>query len=183
VVKVWRDASEEERAYLVHDYFAASGRFSEPKLFVSRGKPRPKDDKYSALGIPSDPVYAVYADKKGASSERPAVAGDPFGEQHFGTAEIDRRRKQVKDTLRCPHCDAKLSRLPVPVTPFTEWPSEFVYVCMNDECSYFLMGWSTMTDQGGSGSYRFMYEPTIGNCYSVPVYSREDLKQDVIESG
>ena len=183
VVKIWRDASEEERTYLVHGYFAESGHFGEPALFVSRGKPRPEDDKYAPLGIPSDPVYAVYADKRGASSERPTLTGDPFGETRYSAEQIEQRRRQVKDTLRCPYCDTDLNRLPVPVTPFTEWPSEFVYVCMNDQCSYFLMGWSTMAARGGAGSYRFMYEPTIGNCYSIPVYGRVELKQDVVDSG
>jgi SAM-dependent methyltransferase len=180
VIKIWRDSSEEERTYLVHDFFTKSGQFTLPQLFVSRGKPRPEDDKYSPLGIPSDPVYAVYADKRGGSAQRPTVQGDPFGEVRYSSAQIEQRKKQVKNTLRCPHCDARLNQLPVPITPFTEWPSEFVYVCMNDQCSYFLMGWSTMIAQGGSGSYRFMYEPTIDNCYSVPVYSRADLTEHVI---
>lgn len=180
VVKIWRHSSEKDRAYLVHRFFTDAGVFNEPALFVSRGKPRPSDDKYAPLGIPSDPVYAVYADKPGAPRHRPALASDPFGESPYSPTEVAERKKMVGRTLRCPHCDAKLRTLPVPLTPFTEWPSDFVYVCMNDSCSYFLVGWSTMSDQGASGSYRFMYEPTLDNCYSIPVYSREDLKRDIV---
>ncbi|MGD8727356.1 MAG: hypothetical protein PVH40_06905, partial [Gemmatimonadales bacterium] len=180
VVKIWRHATEEERTHLVQEYFAQSAQFSTPASFVSKGHPRPDDDRYAPLGIPSDPVYAVYADKKGGSIHRPRVHGEGTQTASYSPAEVAERKRHVGDTHRCPYCDATLSRLPVPATPFTEWPSEYVYVCMNDRCSYFLLGWSTMTDQGGSGSYRFMYEPTIGNCYSVPVYSRADLKQDVL---
>ena len=100
---------------------------------------------------------------------------------NYTQQEIAQRKSQVKNTLRCPYCDARLRKWLVTQTPFTEWPSEFIYVCMNDECAYFLLGWAKMTEQGGSGSYRFMYEPTIGNCYAIPVFSRQDLKADVME--
>lgn len=63
-VRVWREAGEEERVLLVEDFFREAGVFEKPSVFLSKGKPRPKDDKYAPMGIPSDPVYAVYADKK-----------------------------------------------------------------------------------------------------------------------
>jgi SAM-dependent methyltransferase len=64
-VRLWRESADDERLRLVIDFFAKSGAFERPGVFVSRGKPRPSDDKYADLGIPSDPVYAVYADKRG----------------------------------------------------------------------------------------------------------------------
>jgi hypothetical protein len=90
-VKIWRQSSEEERILLVEEFFtrdgtftrpqlfdlveeffARAGTFTRPQLFESKGKPRPKDDKYAHLGIPSDPIYAVYAEKKGDKrQERP----------------------------------------------------------------------------------------------------------------
>ncbi len=57
---------------LVEELFRYSEAFHEPRVFVSRDKPRPQDDKHAHLGIPSDPVYAVYAEKKGPSpKDRP----------------------------------------------------------------------------------------------------------------
>ncbi|UCG88485.1 MAG: methyltransferase domain-containing protein, partial [Gemmatimonadota bacterium] len=159
VVKIWRDATGKERVDLVRDFFAQAEQFAEPNVFVSRGRPRPEDDKYASLGIPSDPIYAVYADRRGGVSRRPTVPRDLCGDARYSPEEVAERKRLVGSTLRCPHCDAKLRRLPVPDTPFTEWPSDVVYVCMNDRCRYFLLGWSTMADQGGSGSYRFMFEP------------------------
>jgi SAM-dependent methyltransferase len=69
-VKIWRQSSEEERVLLVEEFFNRSESFTQPQLFASTGKPRPKDDKYAHLGIPSDPIYAVYAQKKGDRSEQ-----------------------------------------------------------------------------------------------------------------
>jgi SAM-dependent methyltransferase len=60
-VKVWKESNEEERVLLVKGFFQQSGAFGETAVIVSRCKPRPKEDKYAFLGIPSDPVYAVYA--------------------------------------------------------------------------------------------------------------------------
>lgn len=60
-VRIWKESSEEERLFLVEGYFRQSGAFGEPTVVISRNKPRPKEDKYAFLGIPSDPVYAVHA--------------------------------------------------------------------------------------------------------------------------
>ncbi len=75
-VKVWTQSSETERVGLVRRFFLDSGLFEQPEVFASRGKPRPADDKYAYLGIPSDPVYAVYAERVGAAgpSGRPKLA-------------------------------------------------------------------------------------------------------------
>ncbi|MGA7875256.1 MAG: methyltransferase domain-containing protein, partial [Desulfoferrobacter sp.] len=64
--QVWRQAGENERIILVEEFFRYSEMFEVPKVFVSKGMPRPQDDKYAHLGIPSDPIYAVYADRIGA---------------------------------------------------------------------------------------------------------------------
>jgi len=105
-VKVWREAGEDERVLLVDDFFREAGVFQKPSVFLSKGKPRPKDDQYAHLGIPSDPIYAVYADKKRGDPlrrPRPEVIisyGEPLDKETF-----DRRKKAIKDTLRCPHCE------------------------------------------------------------------------------
>jgi SAM-dependent methyltransferase len=60
-VKIWKKINESERVDLVKKYFNLSGSFSLEGSSESTGKPRPEDDKYYALGIPSDPIYAVWA--------------------------------------------------------------------------------------------------------------------------
>ena len=59
-VKLWKDTNELQRVDLVRKYFSLSDRFIIDGYIESVGKPRPKDDKYYHLGIPSDPIYAVW---------------------------------------------------------------------------------------------------------------------------
>jgi SAM-dependent methyltransferase len=68
--KIWRESTEGERVQLVSRFFEWTGLFETPNVFVSSGKPRPKDDKYAYLGIPSDPVYAVYAERAGMDPQK-----------------------------------------------------------------------------------------------------------------
>lgn len=67
VVKMWWRLSEEERGSLVEELIRYVEDFEEPQVFVSKDKRRPRDDKHARLGIPSDPVYAVYAFRKGST--------------------------------------------------------------------------------------------------------------------
>ena len=61
-VRVWCDSSEEERVILVEEFFSRAGGFEKPQTFVSRGRPRPRDDKYADHLSTSDRIYAVYAE-------------------------------------------------------------------------------------------------------------------------
>jgi SAM-dependent methyltransferase len=181
VVRIWRDASEEERVLLVADFFDEAPGFEQPRVFVSKGKPRPKDDKYAHLGIPSDPVYAVYAAKRGGFDKSRKIIVDlqrtPYP---FSKEEIEQRRSRVKDTFRCPYCDERLNKWEVPDSPYIEWPSEFQYICFNDECAYFVGGWHTMASQGNPCSYRFMYDPPTDGCHPIPVLSRQALRDGIV---
>jgi SAM-dependent methyltransferase len=60
-VRVWKNTNEGERVDLVKKFFQLTGKFNVVGSFESKGKPRPADDKYYDLGIPSDPIYAVWA--------------------------------------------------------------------------------------------------------------------------
>jgi SAM-dependent methyltransferase len=59
-VNVWKTINERQRVELVRQYFCLSGVFKIVGYYESTGKPRPKDDLYYHLGIPSDPIYAVW---------------------------------------------------------------------------------------------------------------------------
>ena len=172
VVKIWREAGEEERIILVQKYLDLGGGLDIPTVFVSKGRPRPKTDKYAHLAIPSDPVYAVYAEKKGGKgTKRPVVIMPDYGE-HLAKEELEERLGRVKETLCCPYCGEQLTRWDVPQTPFTEWETDHFYVCINDACSYLVRGWDTMQEQGNTGSsYRLMYNPVRNRCMPAPVTS------------
>lgn len=196
--RIWRDATERERVRMVIHFFENAGAFDSPRLFVSSGKPRPEDDKYAHLGIPSDPVYAVYAEKSGGEEARktrpdPAIllAGDESSpEAAYRTGEEARKSDVVmpeagenpaafvKRTLRCPHCGKRLKRWNIPNNPFSDWDAEYLYVCANVACPYLVRGWRVMTEQGVPGmSCRFVYDPERGSSISLPVMNLNAMNE------
>jgi SAM-dependent methyltransferase len=182
-VKIWRQSGEEERVVLVEEFFNRVGIFTTPRVFVSKGKPRPKDDKYGHLGIPSDPIYAVYAEKiGGGESRRPDLSliwpltdlPDP--------EELAGKKAAVKNTCQCPHCNEALLKWELPLNPFTQWDMEFLFVCFNDSCPFLLRGWEISYRQGNMGmSYRFAYNPDRDQCMSVPVPNLHALKEGIVQ--
>jgi len=183
-VKIWRESDENERVILVNDFFDLSGSFEKTSHFASKGKPRPKDDKYAGETLASDPIYAVFAEKKGGSPnrrKRPVMAED-YGEK-MDREILEQRKTQIKQTLRCPHCDEKLSKWEVPDNPFCQtWDNEFMHICFNDACPYFVRGWDHMHLQTNQGmSYRLMYNPIKDRCMPIPVPSHQALKDGIIE--
>ncbi len=63
-VNIWKYTSEKDRIDLVKKFILPSGKFQIQGYSESKGRPRPKDDKYYKYGIPSDPIYAVWSSLK-----------------------------------------------------------------------------------------------------------------------
>jgi len=179
-IKIWRESGEMERVGLVMGLFEATQGFCSPRTFESSGLPRPEDDKYYYTGLPSDPVYAVYADKIGGDVRRPDLADSEAAE-----ASVSARGKQLaasEEAYVCPHCGGELSKWAVPNSPFSTWDTEFLYICFNDECSYLVKGWRTMTRQGNPGkSYRYVHDPVKNSAICIPIVSLHALKHGVVE--
>jgi SAM-dependent methyltransferase len=182
VVRVWREASEPERVMIVQDYLRSSPLLTESEVFAVQGRPRPENDRYAAHGIPSDPVYAVWAERVGGAPDRPPRLPPEIEGSAVPTgAELERRKAAVRETLKCPYCDEDLRKWAVPQTPFTEWDEEFMYICFNDRCPYLLRGWQTMERQGNrSFSYRLMYNPGNDRCTPVPIPSLGALRASIV---
>ena len=72
-----------------------------------------------------------------------------------------------------------------PLMPFggsTTWTTEYLYVCFNDDCPYFVNGWDWMwTNYHHSVSYRHMLDPITGKACPIPVSSYDSLKENIIE--
>jgi SAM-dependent methyltransferase len=183
-VKIWKDSDEEQRVILVDEMFRSSGLFGDTEVFASIGKPRPADDKYSALGIPSDPVFAVYAEKKGAPAKKRPNLYHIF-RSDINWEKIAARKREIKHTYECPYCGEKLSKWDVPENPFyATWENDHLYICFNDRCDYYVRGWDYMFRNGyGLCSYRFMYDHVNDSCHPVPVQSQKALKEGIVEQG
>ncbi|MFO8058714.1 MAG: methyltransferase domain-containing protein [bacterium] len=179
-IKVWQEASENERVDLVKEFFLQAG-FEQPELEVSMGRPRPENDKYSHLGVPSDPVYAVFAEKEGgAGAKKRKESLQAVMDKGYDIEEVEARKSQIKHTLCCPYCGEKLAKWEVPEDPFVEWPDEYLYICFNDFCPYLVEGWRAMYEQGMPGmSCRLMYVPKKDNTVAVPVQGLNDLREGI----
>jgi hypothetical protein len=167
----------------VEDYFSLAGDFYTPRIWVSKGGSRPEDDKYFKMGIPGDPVYAVYAEKQAEGlaprKDSPLVLGRY---QERNEEKMEEKIKAIKKTLECPYCGEKMKKWAVPQGPFTEWDNEFMYICFNDDCPYVVRGWEVMAGQGNRGiSYRCMYYPEKEVCTPVPIFSLQTLKESIVE--
>lgn len=183
-VKIWRDSGEDERVLLVEDFFKGAEGYNPYKVFISRGKPRPEGDKYFGQTPHSDPIYVVYAEKQGGDSDRPVR---PDIKLEYGSlpdeSEITERKKAVKDTMACPYCGDRLRKWAVPDNPFAQtWDNDYMYICFNDECPYFVRGWDVMAKSvNRTQSYRLMYNPDKDCCMPIPVPSPRALREGIIE--
>jgi len=63
-IKIWQDLHEFERMGMVLEYFIRSGGFKDFQTYSIRGLPRPHDDKYFPDLWYSDPIYAVWGQKR-----------------------------------------------------------------------------------------------------------------------
>ncbi len=95
--------------------------------------------------------------------------------------EIEQRKKEIKNTMSCPHCGEQLKKWAVPQTMFTSWTNDFMYICFNDECSYLQRGFEAAAKVGNPGSYRLMYDPELDCCQPIPVLSKQALRESIVD--
>ncbi len=63
-IRIWKELHEFERMGMVLEYFSRSGGFMNLQTYSFRGLPRPHDDKYFPDLFYSDPVYAIWGQKR-----------------------------------------------------------------------------------------------------------------------
>jgi hypothetical protein len=65
--------------------------------------------------------------------------------------QINEMSKLLKKV--CPHCQTELSV--IETSPLSRWQGEFIGVCMNNSCPYFVKSWEAMKKQGHHAGYRY----------------------------
>lgn len=64
------------------------------------------------------------------------------------------------------------------------WNVDFNCVCFNDECPYYIKGWTWMQEKYmAKASYRYCINPVSGHARPLPVWSAQALRSDVIHDG
>lgn len=85
----------------------------------------------------------------------------------------------------CPYCKAELTLChapPMHVGDGLGWGSEFLFICLNDDCSMFVNGWKFIENQyGHSGSYRHMELPNSNESYSMMVGSSAAFTGSIVD--
>ncbi len=87
---------------------------------------------------------------------------------------------ETEVTYKCPYCGEPMKKWSVP--PGSTWTCKVQYICFNDECSYFVRGWTWMLEKYNvKASYRHRFDPETGDKGPMPVWSYEALKDRIIE--
>ncbi len=84
------------------------------------------------------------------------------------------------DESICPHCGEKMKRW----DPGAEstWDCEFLWVCFNDDCPYYVRGWDhMMSSQQIKASYRHRRIPGTNDSGPLAVWSPYALRDGIIE--
>ena len=86
---------------------------------------------------------------------------------------LERALAYLEENHTCPHCDTKLTLCyapPMHVGDGLGWGSEFLFICLNDDCTLFANGWENIEKQYGHvGSYRHMEIPNSKESYNMMV--------------
>ena len=139
-------------------------------------------DTCDAWGLPSDPIYAVFAERAGGQGPERRADGFQPCDSAIDPEILRERKRHVAENLRCPYCEQALSKWLVPQTPFTEWTSEHQYVCFNDDCRHYVRGWNVFSGQRIPGSYRFMFDPDTRTSHSIPVLTPTALRASIVST-
>ncbi len=80
----------------------------------------------------------------------------------------------------CPYCEQPMKKWTTP--QLACWEAKYQYVCFNDDCPYYVKGWDWMRSQYNvNASYRHRYNPDTGEKGPIPVWSRDALKDGIVE--
>jgi hypothetical protein len=93
--------------------------------------------------------------------------------------------KYIEEKHYCPHCSGDLSLCHAPSVHVGDglgWGSEYLYVCLNDNCPLFVKGWDYIANQYGHvGSYRYMEIPNSKETYNMMVVGKEAFTGSIVD--
>lgn len=91
----------------------------------------------------------------------------------------------LEEKHACPHCQAELTLChapPIHVGDGLGWGSEYLFICLNDECRLFVNGWKNVENNYGHvGSYRHMKLPDGNESYNMMVAGKQAFTGSVVD--
>lgn len=91
----------------------------------------------------------------------------------------------LDEKLYCPHCNTQLSLChspPVHVGDGLGWGSEYLFICLNNDCPLFVNGWKYIENNYGHvGSYRYMRLPDSKEEYNMMVAGKDAFTGSVVD--
>jgi len=85
----------------------------------------------------------------------------------------------------CPHCHETLNKWATPSFNFSDglgWGTDYLFVCFNDECNFYVGGWEQMREKYGQNlSYRYMQYPDSKDSGAIPVASGSSGKGNIMD--
>lgn len=86
----------------------------------------------------------------------------------------------TEEKMKCKYCGIEMKKWQPPL--HSTWTNEFLWVCFNDECPYFVRGWDhMMKTQEVKASYRELVNPETGASSPLPTWSNEAHRDSIIE--
>jgi len=93
--------------------------------------------------------------------------------------------KYLEEKHVCPHCKQELTLChapPIHVGDGLGWGSEYLFICLNNDCSLFAKGWEYIENQYGHvGSYRYMEIPGSKESYNMMVAGRDAFTGSIVD--
>ncbi|WP_339132526.1 MAG: zinc ribbon domain-containing protein [Candidatus Electrothrix sp. GW3-4] len=98
---------------------------------------------------------------------------------------LERALAYLEEKHTCPHCKTELTLChapPMHVGDGLGWGSEFLFICLNNECSLFTKGWEYIENQYGHvGSYRYMEIPNSKESYNMMVAGKSAFTGSIVD--
>ncbi len=93
--------------------------------------------------------------------------------------------RYLENKPACPHCKDQLTLChapPMHVGDGLGWGSEFLFICLNNECSLYANGWEFVELQYGHvGSYRHMEIPGSKETYNMMVAGQSAYTGSIVD--
>jgi len=97
----------------------------------------------------------------------------------------DNTPKVRRKEYTCPHCRKKMNKWQVPPFNFSDglgWCTDHLYICFNDECSFFTGSWGHMEEHYGQDmGYRCMIHPDSNEVGAIPAGSVDAMKGNILD--